>query len=55
LQWLSFRGEGQKGIENDKTLSIHAATQAQKASDYITRRKGGEQVGEISHKNGGKL
>ena len=30
--------------KNDKALLIHAAAQAQKASDYILNRKGGEEV-----------
>jgi len=32
-----------KALKNDKTLLIHAAAQAQKASDYILNRKGGEE------------
>jgi antirestriction protein ArdC len=31
-----------KALKNDKTLLIYAAAQAQKASDYILNRKGGE-------------
>lgn len=31
-----------KALKNDRTLLIHAAAQAQKASDYIINRKGGE-------------
>jgi len=30
-------------LKNDKTLLIHAAAQAQKASDYILNRKGSEE------------
>jgi antirestriction protein ArdC len=30
-------------LKNDKTLLIHAAAQAQKATDYILNRKGGDQ------------
>jgi antirestriction protein ArdC len=32
-----------KALKNDKTLLIHAAAQAQKASDYILNRKEGEE------------
>lgn len=32
-----------KALKNDRTLVIHAAAQAQKASDYILNRKGGEE------------
>ncbi len=32
-----------KVLENDKTLLVHAAAQAQKASDFIANRKGGEE------------
>lgn len=32
-----------KALKNDKTLLIHAASQAQKASDYILNRKGGDE------------
>lgn len=32
-----------KSLKNDKTLLVHAAAHAQKASDYILNRKGGEQ------------
>ncbi|TGU71184.1 DUF1738 domain-containing protein [Geomonas terrae] len=32
-----------KALKNDKTLLVHAAAQAQKASDYILNRKGGEE------------
>lgn len=32
-----------KALKNDKALLIHAAAQAQKASDYILNRKGGEE------------
>ena len=31
-----------KALKNDKTLLIHAAAQAQKASDYILNRKVGD-------------
>ena len=31
-----------KALKNDKTLLVHAAAQAQKASDYILSRQGGE-------------
>jgi antirestriction protein ArdC len=31
-----------KALKNDKMLLVHAAAQAQKASDYILNRKGGE-------------
>jgi len=31
-----------RSLKNDKTLLVHAAAQAQKASDYILNRKGGE-------------
>ena len=31
-----------KALRNDKTLLVHAAAQAQKASDYILNRKGGD-------------
>ena len=33
-------------LKNDKTLLIHAAAQAQKASDYILNMKGEEDVTE---------
>ena len=33
-----------RSLKNDKALLIHAAAQAQKASDYILNRKGGEEV-----------
>lgn len=32
-----------KVLKNDKTLLVHAAAQAQKASDFIMNRKGGEE------------
>jgi antirestriction protein ArdC len=32
-----------KALKNDRALLIHAAAQAQKASDYILNRKGGEE------------
>ncbi|WP_136525729.1 ArdC family protein [Geomonas ferrireducens] len=32
-----------KALKNDRTLLVHAAAQAQKASDYILRRTGGDQ------------
>ena len=32
-----------KALKNDKTLLIHAAAQAQKASDYMLNRRGGEE------------
>lgn len=32
-----------KALKNDKMLLVHAAAQAQKASDYILNRKGGEE------------
>jgi antirestriction protein ArdC len=32
-----------KALKNDKTLLVHAAAAAQKASDYILNRKGGEE------------
>jgi antirestriction protein ArdC len=32
-----------KALKNDKTLLVHAAAQAQKASDYILNGKGGEE------------
>jgi len=32
-----------KALKNDKTLLVHAAAQAQKASDYILNRKDGDQ------------
>jgi antirestriction protein ArdC len=32
-----------KALKNDRALLIHAAAQAQKASDYILYRKGGEE------------
>jgi len=32
-----------KALKNDKTLLVHAAAQAQKASDYILNRTGGEE------------
>jgi antirestriction protein ArdC len=32
-----------KALKNDKTLLIHAAAQAQKASDFILNRNGGEE------------
>lgn len=32
-----------KALKNDRTLLVHAAAQAQKASDYIMNRKGGEE------------
>jgi len=35
-----------KALKNDKALLIHAAAQAQKASDYILNKKGGE--GEVT-------
>lgn len=32
-----------KALKNDRTLLVHAAAQAQKASDYILNRQGGDQ------------
>jgi antirestriction protein ArdC len=35
-----------KALKNDRTLLIHAAAQAQKASDYILRKGGEEESNE---------
>ena len=37
-----------KVLKSDKTLLIHAAAQAQKASDFILNRKGGEEVDDLA-------